>query len=317
MDKGNGTAVREFILAGLSELPELQPFLFVMFACIYTICLLGNMAIIFVYKFSPNLHIPMYFYLANFSFLEICYVSTTVPKMLSTLLTERKMISFHACAVQMYCFLLLGSAECYMLAAMAYDRYNAICRPLLYGAVMTKRACVQLIVSSWLIGAVNALIHTALTFTLSFCGVNKIKHFFCDIPPVLELACADTKINEITMFVICSGVIIGSFILTMLSYARIITTILNIHSDLGRKKAFSTCTSHLIVAVLFYGSGMFMYVRPKSSYSMGTDRLVAVAYAVIAPLLNPFIYSLRNSDMKIAGKKLLCQICLVQYPQSL
>uniref|UniRef100_A0A8C5MXX1 Olfactory receptor n=1 Tax=Leptobrachium leishanense TaxID=445787 RepID=A0A8C5MXX1_9ANUR len=289
--------------------PELQILLFTIFLCIYVTSLLGNLSIMLVYQYSATLHTPMYFFLANFSCLEICYISSTVPKMLSNLLSEHKSITFYGCAMQMYCFLVFGSAECYMLASMAYDRYNAICHPLLYGSIMNKKLCFYLIGGPWLVGVVNALIHTSLTFTLEFCGTNKIQHFFCDIPPVLELACTDTRINEVAIFIIISSVIIGSCILTMISYTLIISTIVSIKSASGRKKAFSTCTSHLIVVTLFYGSGIFMYIRPKSSYSMTRDRPVSVLYAVLAPLLSPFIYSLRNKDVKDAIRKLVYEIC--------
>ncbi|XP_053308383.1 olfactory receptor 1020-like [Spea bombifrons] len=303
MIKENETILTEFILVGLSADPRLQFVLFPLFLCIYVVTVLVNASVIFVYKFSPSLHTPMYFYLANFSFLEICYVSSTVPKMLANLLADRKTISFYGCAVQMYWFLLLGGTECYMLAAMAYDRYHAICHPLSYAVFMNNRVCTQLILGSWLVGAVNSLVHTLLTFKLKFC-CNKINHFFCDIPPLLKLACMDTRVNEMVVFIVSGCVIVGSFILTMTSYKQIISTILKIRSRCGRKKAISTCTSHFMVVTLFYGSGIFMYFRPKSSYSMDQDRIIAVMYSVIAPMLNPFIYSLRNGEMKTAVKKL-------------
>ncbi|KAM4652133.1 LOW QUALITY PROTEIN: olfactory receptor 5A2-like [Discoglossus pictus] len=297
----NHTTIKEFILVGLTEHSEIHLLLFVLFLFIYIICLIGNFCIIITYKFSPSLHTPMYFHLSNFSFLEICYVSSTIPKMLSNLLSDKKTISFYGCAVQMFLFLLLGSTECYMLAAMAYDRYNAICHPLLYNFIMDRRMCIQLITGSYVIGAVNALVHTALTFTSPFCGSTQINHFFCDIPPLLKLLCSDTWINEIIIFFISGAVIVGSFLLTMISYTQIVSTIINIRTASGKKKAFSTCASHFIVVTIFYGSGIFMYM--KSSYSMNQDRIIAVMYAVIAPLLNPFIYSLRNSEVKIAFKK--------------
>nr|DBA16391.1 TPA: hypothetical protein GDO54_003787 [Pyxicephalus adspersus] len=305
----NGTEFNEFFLAGLSDISELQSLMFLLFFCIYVITVLTNVAIIIITCLSPNLHTPMYFFLSSFSFLEICYVSSTIPKMLSNILAKHKTISYSGCVTQMYWFLLLGGAECYMLAAMAYDRYNAICRPLLYSVILSKRTCIQLIFGSWIIGAVNALIHTALTFTLPFC-TNKINHFFCDIPPLLKLACTNTWVNEMTVFLISGSVIVGSFILTMISYVKIISAILNIQINSGRKKTFSTCASHFVVVIIFYGSGIFMYFRPKSSYSLDQDRLIAVMYTIIAPLLNPFIYTCRNSDVKAAARKLLDQIII-------
>ncbi|CAJ0944306.1 unnamed protein product [Ranitomeya imitator] len=215
--------------------------------------------------------------------------------------------------MQMYCFLLLGGTECYLLAVMAYDRYNAICHPLLYGTDMDKRTCIQLVAISWIGGAINSLTHTILTFRLPFCRDNRINHFFCDIPPVMQLACTSTTKNQIVLFVACGCVIVSSFILTIISYTHIITTVLKIKSTSGRKKAFSTCTSHLIVVTLFYGSATFMYFRPKSSYSMNQDRVVSALYAFVAPLLNPFIYSLRNGDVKAAVRKIVCLVILQRY----
>lgn len=302
----NDTIVTEFILLGFSKLKEWQSFLFLLFLVMYVVTLGGNTCIIITYKLSPSLHTPMYFFLQNFSFLEIFYVTSIVPNLLSNLLSPLKYISFYGCAVQMYFVLSLGGTECYMLAAMAYDRYNAICRPLLYNVIMNKVACTKHIVGSWSIGAINAFIHTALTFSLPFCKSNKINHFFCDIPPLLELSCRDTWINEWTIFGVASGIVIGSFILTIFSYTQIISTVLQIHSSSSRQKTFSTCSSHLIVVTLFYGSAIFMYFRPKSSYGMDQDQIVSLMYTIIAPLLNPFIYTLRNREVKSEMKKIWC-----------
>lgn len=311
MKNKNITRIDEFILVGLSDVSEIQHLLFVIFLCIYVTTVFANVSIIFVVRFSPNLKTPMYFFLANFSFLEICYVTSTVPKMLSNFLATRKTISFYGCVIQMYCFLLLGGAECYMLAAMAYDRYNAICHPLQYSIILSKKVCIQLLSGSWLIGAVNALIHTVLTFTLPIC-INKIDHFFCDIPPLLKLSCSNTWFNEIAIFVVSGSVIVGSFILTMISYVKIIFTIVNMKSNTSRRKAFSTCVAHFTVVIIFFGSGIFMYFRPKSSYSMDKDRLIAVMYTIIAPLLNPFIYTFRNRNVKVAMRRLMHQQTITQ-----
>ncbi|XP_040277864.1 olfactory receptor 5V1-like [Bufo bufo] len=308
MYRKNQTTIKDFILLGYSGSPVLQHLLFVAFLLIYVTTMMGNISIVLAYRLTPSLHTPMYFFLANLSFLEICYISASVPKMLSNFLSTHKTISFSGCVIQMYCFLLLGGAECYLLAVMAYDRYNAICRPLVYGTIMNKRTCIQLVSVSWIVGAVNSLLHTVLTFSLSFCGNNKINHFFCDIPPIMQLACTPTDINEIVLLVACGCVIVSSFILTIMSYTHIISTVLNIKSTSGRKKAFSTCTSHLMVVTLFYGSAIFMYFRPKSSHSMDQDKVISALYAFIAPLFNPFIYSLRNSDVKAAVKKIMCHI---------
>ncbi|KAG9467472.1 hypothetical protein GDO78_014888, partial [Eleutherodactylus coqui] len=304
MDKGNHTTI-EFIFIGFSAIPELQFFLFASFLCIYNISMAAHMFLIVLYNLSSNLHTPMYFFLANFSFLEECYISTITPNMLKNLLSNHKTITFYGCAVQMYCFLLLGSAECNLLAVMAYDRYNAICHPLLYNVIMSRNACVKLIVSSWLIGLMVAIIQTFLTFSLHYCGPNKINHFYCDIAPLMALACSDTRFNEIVIFMLVLCVVVGAFLLTIVSYTQIIWAILKHYSLAGFKKAFSTCSSHLIVVTIFYGSASVMYLRPKTSYGTDTDRFLSLMYTVIAPLLNPFIYSLRNNDVKVAVKKML------------
>ncbi|KAM4651139.1 olfactory receptor 5V1-like [Discoglossus pictus] len=288
----------------MASVHELQSIIFIAFLSIYIITVAGNLIIILVIILSPNLHTPMYIHLTSFSFLDISYISVTVPKMLSNLTTDNKTISFYGCAIQMYCFLLMAGTECFMLAAMAYDRYNAICHPLSYIVIMNKRRCIQLIAGSWIIGAVNSAIHTTLTFTLPFCGV-KINYFFCDAPPLLKLACTDTWKNELVIFLVGDSLLVASFLLTIISYVHIISAVLNIRSISGRKKTFSTCASHFTVVAIFYGSGIFMYLRPKSSYMMDQDRMIAVMYTVIAPFLNPFIYSLRNTDLKIAIKKIM------------
>ncbi|XP_040278168.1 olfactory receptor 5V1-like [Bufo bufo] len=306
MSNTTETIISDFTLVGLSAKWEL--FLFIVFFHLYIITLIGNASIILAYIFSPNLQNPMYFFLTNFSFLEIFYISTTAPRMLADFLSKNKTISFYGCAAQLYCVLLLAGTEFYILAAMAYDRYNAICHPLLYTVIMNKLACIQLVAGSWTIGATNALIHTTFTFTLPFCGSHKLNSFFCDVPVLLKLACKDTWLNELIVFIFGGGMTVGSLIFTILSYVKIISTILNIHSTSGRKKAFSTCTSHLIVVTLFYGSVFFMYLRPKSSYGKDEDKLVGIMYTIVTPLLNPFIYSLRNKEFKIAVKKILKRI---------
>ncbi|KAG9464934.1 hypothetical protein GDO78_019175, partial [Eleutherodactylus coqui] len=307
MDKGNRTTM-EFIFVSFSNVPEMQYFLFTSFLCIYCISLAAHMFLIVVYNLSANLHTPMYFFLANFSFLEICYISTITPNMLKNLLSSHKTITFYGCAVQMYCFVLLGSTECYLLTAMAYDRYNAICHPLLYNVIMSRNACVKLIVSSWLIGLMVPTIQTYVTFSLPFCGPNEINHFYCDIPPVVALACTDTQFNEIVTFIIVLLLVVGAFLLTIVSYTRIVCTIIKHHSSAGIKKAFSTSLSHLIVVTIFFGSGCVMYLRPNSTYGTNMDKFISLFYTVIAPLLNPFIYSLRNSDVKVAIRKMMHNI---------
>ncbi|KAM4015143.1 olfactory receptor 5A2-like [Anomaloglossus baeobatrachus] len=305
--KSNHTMVTAFILLGFSGVIENQIFLFPIFLCTYIITVAGNLSIILAYKLTPSLHTPMYFFLANFSFVEILYVSCTVPKMLSSLWSEWKSISFSGCAIQMYCAVLLGGTECYMLGAMAYDRYNAICHPLLYPVIMSDVVCIQHIVRSYVIGAVNSLIHTTFTFSLPFCRSNEIDHFFCDVPPILELSCQDTWVNELVIFVISGCVIIGSFIVTLISYIQIISKILKLHSTSSKKKTFATCSSHLMVVTIFYGSGIFMYFRPRSSHRIGQNSMISLMYTVIAPLLNPFIYSLRNQEVKSSINNIFLQ----------
>ncbi|OCT72731.1 olfactory receptor 1019 [Xenopus laevis] len=304
MHAANETMITEFILVGFSLVPGLEYLFFSLFLIIYVITILGNTSIIFAYCVCSDLHTPMYFFLTNLSFLEMCSVTITFPKLLSDLLSERKSISFFGCAMQMYCFFLIAGLECCLLAAMAYDRYNAICQPLLYQTIMNRKVCVQLLAGAWFISAVNILIHTLLTFTLPFCS-NMINHFFCDIPPLLKLACRINLINEVALVTIGGFVLVGSCVCIVISYTRVIVTILGIHSTSGRRKAFSTCSSHLTAVTIYYGSGMFMYLRAKPNYEMDQDKLIALMYTTIAPLLNPFIYTLRNGDFNLAFRKII------------
>nr|DBA16387.1 TPA: hypothetical protein GDO54_003783 [Pyxicephalus adspersus] len=278
-------------------------YLFILFLLIFIITILGNMTIIIAYKLSLNLQTPMYYFLANFSILEICYVSITSPKMLSILISQDRSISLYGCATQLFGGLLLGGAECYILTSMAYDRYNAICQPLVYNRIMNKTACRLLLLWSYLMGMLSAVTHTSLTFRLPFCS-SDINHFFCDVPPLLKLACTDTWVNELVIFALGSYLVTSSVLLILISYIYIITAVFRIQSSVGRMKAFSTCTSHLIVVTIFYGSIFFVYLKPKSKYKLENDRVVSVLYTTVAPLLNPFIYSIRNNEMKLAISKL-------------
>ncbi|XP_069802703.1 olfactory receptor 10AG1-like [Dendropsophus ebraccatus] len=308
MERGNNTQIHDFILVGFSINPPFQYIVFVIFLLIFMISLLSHMFIILIYIFSPSLHTPMYFFLANFSFMEICYLFTLSPQMLINLLSEHKTITFYGCAMQMNCFLLLGSAECYLLATMAYDRYNAICHPLLYNTIIRDIVCIRLVIASWIIGTTVALLETNLIFSLQFCRSNRINNFYCDISPLLNLACNNTEINEIILRVITIIVVVIPFILIVISYTKIIWTILKHYSAGTRKKAFSTCTSHLIVVSMSYGSGTIMYLRPKSRYGTDEDKYFSILYVVIAPLMGPFIYSLRNNDVINAVKKIIAEI---------
>ncbi|XP_006036060.1 olfactory receptor 10A4-like [Alligator sinensis] len=299
----NQTIVGEFILVGFSYLGELQPLLFLFFLFTYLITLMGNFLIILLIKLNPTLHTPMYFFLVNLSFLEICYTTSVVPQLLIHLLVKHKNITIAGCAAQMYAFTILGLTECFLLAAMAYDRFVAICHPFRYTTIMNSRVCIILAATSWIIGISVEVMHTTWIFSLPFCGSNHIHHFFCDIPPVVMMACTDTSKNEIVFLAASVLFIMSPFLLIMLSYIRIISTILGLPSAESRKKAFSTCSSHLMVVILFYGTALFSYMRPKSSYSPESDKMISLMYTVVTPVLNPIIYTLRNKEVKAAFKK--------------
>ncbi|XP_029468017.1 olfactory receptor 5V1-like [Rhinatrema bivittatum] len=305
MRKENQTQVTEFLILGFSNLPHLQLILFNVFLLVYVVTLLGNMMVIIILQLKPVLHTPMYFFLRNLSFLEACFSSVTLPKMLVNLLAEDKTISFRGCATQMFFLLFLGTTECFLLAVMAYDRYVAICYPLRYAILMNQGLCRQLATGCWVSGILLSLGQTSFIFSLPFCGSNILNHFFCDVPPILKLACGNTFFNEVALFAVCVFILLIPFLLTLLSYSGIINTVLHMHSAEGRRKAFSTCASHLTSVTLFYGTASFMYLRPKSSYSLDTDRLLALFYSVVTPMLNPIIYTLRNKEVKGALIKAL------------
>ncbi|XP_067411450.1 olfactory receptor 10C1-like [Emydura macquarii macquarii] len=306
---GNDTLVTEFVILGFSNHLHMAHLLFLLFVCIYFITVLGNILIILIIKVDPALHTPMYFFLRNLSFLEICYTSVTLPKMLANLLSEDKTISFVGCAAQMYFFLVFGATECCLLAVMAYDHYSAIRNPLRYVDIMNKRVCIQLAAGSWICGSLAALGHTVFIFTRSFCGSNVINHFFCEIQPVLMLVCGGTYWNEVQIIVAAAFLIMMPFMLILVSYIRIISTILKMKSAKGRHRAFSTCSSHLTVVALFYGTAVFIHIRPKSSYSLDVDKFLSLLYSVVTPILNPIIYSLRNKDVKGAIRRMGIKIC--------
>ncbi|XP_057363070.1 olfactory receptor 10AG1-like [Manis pentadactyla] len=301
----NVTELMGFVLLGFADVFLLQSFLFGLFLVIYIIILVSNGIILLVTKLDPTLHTPMYFFLGNFSFLEICYVSITLPRMLMNLWTQRRTISLVACATQM-CFMhMLGATECLLLAVMAYDRYMAICNPLHYPLVMNHKVCVQLVVGSWISGITVQIGQTCQIFSLHFCGSHLIHHFFCDIPPVLSLACGDTFLNEMMVCTVAVLFVMVPFLLILISYTKIISTILKLPSATSRAKAFSTCSSHLMVVALFYGSATITYLRPKTSHSAGTGKVLSLFYTIVTPMFNPMIYSLRNKDVTMALRKLL------------
>ncbi|XP_077345295.1 olfactory receptor 2D3-like [Lithobates pipiens] len=303
MHVGNQSAVTEFILLGLSTDPLVQVLLFPIFLAIYMSTLIGNLLLIVAVKTDKRLHISMYFFLANLSFLDICYTSVIVPNMLVNFFAPMKRISFIGCTTQVFFYLLMGETECLLLALMAYDRYVAICNPLRYNMIMNTMLCLWMISMAWLTGCIISSIDLYFVFRLTFCGPNTINHFFCEAPLLLQLSCSDISSNNIVKLV---GTAILAFIplsLILFSYFRIITTIVRTHS--GKYKTFSTCVSHLVVVVIFYGTAMFMYVRPEHADTEDTDKRVAVFYTVITPMLNPLIYSLRNEDVKRAMRRLV------------
>ncbi|KAM4608070.1 olfactory receptor 5A2-like [Discoglossus pictus] len=266
----------------------------------YLITITGNLGIISLIGSNSHLHSPMYFFLANLSFIDLWYSSGITPKMLVDLISIKRYISFMGCACQMYFFIALGSSESFLLAVMAYDRHVAICNPLLYSVTMTKKMCLCLLYGAYTGGFLHSLIQTCSTFHLSFCGSHEIRHFFCDIPPLLKLSCSDIFINELILSIFASSVTVTSIIVIVLSYASILHAVFRSHSSQGRLKAFSTCGSHFICVTLFYSTVLFMYLRPSSSYSLDEDRIVSVVYTLVIPMLNPLIYSFRNREIKQA-----------------
>ncbi|KAB0339842.1 hypothetical protein FD755_024848 [Muntiacus reevesi] len=296
MTAENCTVFTDFIFLGLSGRQDVQQGLFLLFLLVYGVTVVANVGMILLIKVDPRLHTPMYYFLSNLSFCDICYSSTISPKMLADFLSEEKRIPYNVCATQLYFFGAFADVECLMLAVMAYDRYVAICNPLLYTIAMSRGICTQLVVIAYIVGLVDSAIHTCCTFRLSFCNSNIINHFFCDNPPLLALSSSDTSINEIVMFTFIGCVVGTSIITVLLSYSYILTTILRMNSAEGRRKAFSTCASHLTTVAIFHGTLLFMYFRPSSNYSMDTDKMSSVFYTVAIPMLNPLIYSLRNQD---------------------
>ncbi|XP_033924865.1 olfactory receptor 1020-like [Melopsittacus undulatus] len=294
--RGNHTQIK-FILLGITEEPCAQTPLFVLFLLIYIVTLVGNVGIITLVRVSPSLHTPMYFFLTQFAFTDICYSTVISPRMLADLLSEDKTISFTACMMQFFTFAFFGTAECHLLAMMAYDRHVAICQPLLYVTIMSSRVCWQLVASSYLFAFLSAIICTWSMFGGSFCGPNHIDHFFCDEFPVLKLVCSDTHSSEMVILAFVAINVLGASVVILLSYISIICTVLRMCSAQSRARAFHTCASHLVAVSLFFGSGFFMYLQPSSSHR-SLDKVASIFYIVVTPMLNPFIYSLRNKEVK-------------------
>ncbi|EHA98802.1 Olfactory receptor 5B3 [Heterocephalus glaber] len=301
----NRTEVAEFILLGLTNAPELQVPLFVIFLLIYLINVAGNLGMLFLILWDLRLHTPMYFFLGNLSLVDIWYSSAVTPTVVAGLLIGNKVISYSACAAQMFLFAAFATAENFLLAAMAYDRYAAVCKPLHYTSTMTTSVCACLTLGCYVGGFLNASIHTGDTFSLSFCNSNLVHHFFCDVPAVMVLSCSDRHVSEMVLVYAASFVICSALFVILVSYTFIFVTLLNMRSAAGYQKALSTCVSHFIAVSIFYGTLIFMYLQPSSSHSMDTDKIVSVFYTMVIPMLNPVVYSLRNKEVKSAFKKVV------------
>ncbi|XP_057258519.1 olfactory receptor 8U1-like [Pezoporus wallicus] len=293
---GNHTQI-DFILLGITDSPCLQTPLFVLFLLIYIVTQVGNVGIIILVLVSPSLHTPMYFFLTHFAFTDICYSTVISPRMLADLLSEDKTISFTGCMMQLLTFAFFAISECHLLAMMAYDRHIAICHPLLYVTIISSRVCWQLVASSYLFAFLTAITYTWCTFGGSFCGPNSTDHFFCELFPVLKLVCSDTHSSEMVIFAFVTINAVGAIVVIFLSYMSIIHTVLRMCSAQRRARAFHTCASHLMAVSMYFGTGFFMYLQPPSSHR-SLDKVASIFYAVLIPMLNPFIYSLRNREVK-------------------
>uniref|UniRef100_A0A8C9P0B5 Olfactory receptor n=1 Tax=Spermophilus dauricus TaxID=99837 RepID=A0A8C9P0B5_SPEDA len=305
MGTGNCTMVTEFIILGLTENAIICTILFVVFVGIYVVTLVGNVTIIMLIRSSSQLHTPMYLFLCHLAFVDIGYSSSVTPVMLTGFLRKGTFIPVAGCVAQLCSVVTFGTAECFLLAAMAYDRYVAICSPLLYSTHMSPGVCMLLVGASYLGGCVNAWTFTGCLLSLSFCGPNKVNHFFCDYSPLLKLSCSHDFTSEIIPAISSGSIIVVTVFVIAVSYVYILFSILRMRSTEGRHKAFSTCTSHLTAVTLFYGTITFIYVMPKSSYSTDQNKVVSVFYTVVIPMLNPLIYSLRNKEVKEAMRKLM------------
>ncbi|XP_014929232.1 olfactory receptor 2B6-like isoform X2 [Acinonyx jubatus] len=308
----NASAPWEFTLLGFSDRPRLELPLFVVFFISYVATIFGNLTIILVSRLDPKLHTPMYFFLTNLSLLDLCYTTSTVPQMLVNLCSTRKVISYGGCVAQLFMFLALGATECLLLAVMSLDRFVAICRPLRYSVVMHQRLCLQLAAASWITGFSNSVWLSALTLQLPLCGHKEVDHFLCEVPALLKLSCVDTTANEAELFF---GSVLFHLIpltLILVSYAFIARAVLRIQSAEGRRKAFGTCGSHLIVVSLFYGTAISVYLQPPSRNSKHRGKMVSLFYGIIAPMLNPLIYTLKNKEVKEAFKRSVARAALIK-----
>ncbi|XP_008065719.1 olfactory receptor 478 [Carlito syrichta] len=311
LEDGNHTAVTEFILLGLTDDPILQVIFFFIILCIYLVTIFGNLSTIILIRISSQLHHPMYFLLSQLAFVDMGYSSSVTPNMLVNFLVERNAISYLGCAIQLSSGAFFATVECFILAIMAYDRFVAICNPLLYSTKMTTQLCVQLLVVAHIAGFLNGMSYTILFFSLFFCGPNQINHFFCDFAPLIELSCSDASVLTVVSSFSAGSIVVATVFVIAISYISILITILKMRSTEGRHKAFSTCTSHLTVVTLFYGTITFIYVMPSSSNSTDQNKVVSVFYMVVIPMLNPLIYSLRNKEIKGALKRELGRKILI------
>ncbi|NXL94261.1 OLF6 protein, partial [Alectura lathami] len=305
MTSGNCTTPTAFILSGLTDNPKLQKPLFMVFLVIYITTLLTNLGLITLISIDLRLHTPMYFFLQNLSFTDVVYSTAIAPRMLMIFSVEAKTISYIGCIMQYFAFVLLASSECLLLAVMAYDRYVAICKPLLYTVIMSKPVCWSLVKGSYFWGFLNSLIHTVGLLKLTFCSSNVVNHFFCDNSSLFQISSSSTALNELLVFIFGSLVAMSSIVTIFVSYFLIILTVLRIRSKERKGKAFSTCTSHLMTVTLFHGTVVFMYLRPANSYSLDTDKIASLFYTVVIPMLNPLIYSWRNKEVKDALQRVI------------
>uniref|UniRef100_UPI003D7F3108 olfactory receptor family 2 subfamily B member 8E n=1 Tax=Equus caballus TaxID=9796 RepID=UPI003D7F3108 len=305
MEQKNGSSLTGFLLLGFSNRPGLELVLFVVLLIFYIFTLLGNTTIIALSHLDPHLHTPMYFFLSNLSFLDLCYTTSIVPQLLVNLSGADKSISFGGCVVQLFISLGLGYTECILLGVMAFDRYVAVCRPLYYTVIIHPRLCLLMASASWMFGVANSLLHTVVIFLLPFCGRKKLDHFFCEIPALLKLACTDITMIQSEIFFVSALDLLLPVAFIMFSYGRIIRAILRIKSAAGQRKAFGTCGSHLTVVTLFYGTAIYAYLQPSNNYSQDQGKFIALFYTIVTPMINPLIYTLRNKDVKGAMRKVL------------
>ncbi|XP_063295420.1 olfactory receptor 5V1-like [Pelobates fuscus] len=305
MEDANQTYMNGFILLVFSTIPNLQAIFFSLFLAMYVATIIGNTLLIVAVRLNTQLQTPMYFFLSNLAFIDICFSTTIVPQLLVNTLVEDGRISLLGCVTQMFISLVVGATECLLLAVMSFDRYAAICKPLHYNVIMSKRLCIALATGCWTFCIINSFVHVVLTFRLSFCRSHHVNHFFCEVPLFFRIFCTNTWFNEITMYILAVIIVLCSFLLTLISYIHIISTIVKIRSSEGRHKVFSNCASHLIVVSLYYTTIMSMYLRPHSAYSPETDKNISILYTTVTPMLNPIVYSIRNKPVKSTLKRIL------------